>query len=272
MKMISSETLLQATNFESVARIPLLIRAPWIKNPPARCDALVELVDIMPTIIELAGFENPPDETIDGVSVLPLMSSPSSAATKEYVFSQYPRIARHPDKLWESNNPIHNPRETFTHMGYSIRSKEYRYTEWLEWNKTTLLPIWDKLAGTELYDHRGIPTYPTDYNAYENKNHAGDQSYANVQKEFSAVLRKHFPSPADGPIEPPRCIPDGQCRTASTQYECCTGDHFSTLNCGIYGRCGCRLSGECAEKESDCCSGASHYTLACPGLQRCQGF
>merc|ERR1711865_1227158 len=146
----------KATNFESVARIPMLIRAPWIKNPPARSDALVELVDIMPTIIELAGFENPPGETIDGVSVVHLMSAPSSAATKEYVYSQYPRIARHPDKLWDSNNPIHDPRDTFTHMGYSIRSKEYRYTEWLEWNKTALLPIWDKSVGTELYDHRGI--------------------------------------------------------------------------------------------------------------------
>ena len=252
--------------------MPLVIRVPWIQNQPARSNALVELVDIMPTIIQLAGFDLPQNETIDGTSMVPLLSTPSSAATKEFAYSQYPRKVSSSAKPWKGNNPIHTPREQFTHMGYSIRSRDYRYTEWVKWNQTSLLPLWDQLVGVELYDHRAIPSYPTDYNAYENKNYAGDAEYGAVQKQLSASLRKHFPSPADGPIEPPTCIPDGQCRTASTQYECCSGSHFTTLNCGLYGRCGCRLSGECADRESDCCSGTSHYTLSCPGLHRCQGF
>ena len=54
------------TNFEAVARVPLIIKAPWIEGAPARSDALVELVDVMPTILELAGFELPEGETLDG--------------------------------------------------------------------------------------------------------------------------------------------------------------------------------------------------------------
>ena len=266
----------KATNFESVARVPFLIKAPWLKDAPARAGAIIELVDIMPTIVELAGLKLPPNETLDGVSLVPLLTTPGMAnnasALKEYAFSQYPRIVRHASQPWIANNPIHNPRETFTHMGYTIRNKDYRYTEWVKWNQTSLLPIWDALVGAELYDHRGIPTFPTNYNAYENKNFADDPVFATVRGLLSTALRKHFPSPSDGPISPPRCIPDGECRTGTSQEDCCTGYHYTTAYCGIYGRCGCRQSGECTAFENECCSGKSHYTLRCPSLKRCEGF
>ena len=204
--------------------------------------------------------------------MVPLLRAPSTAATKPYVYSQYPRKVDDASKPWKGNNPIHDARETFTHMGYSIRSKQWRYTEWARWNQSSLQPIWEQLAGTELYDHRRAPLFPTDFNVYENANLAGQAIYASVQQELSAALRAHFPSPADGPISPPRCIPDGACRGGHTQDECCSGAHHWTLHCGVYGRCGCVRSGECADSDGDCCTGSSQFTLECPGLRRCQGF
>jgi hypothetical protein len=42
------------------------------------------------------------------------------------------------------------------YMGFSVRSAEWRLTEWLRYDKAVGLPIWTAagLAATELYDHR----------------------------------------------------------------------------------------------------------------------
>ena len=42
------------TNFELATRVPLIIRAPWLTMTP-RYSGLVELVDMLPTMAELAG-------------------------------------------------------------------------------------------------------------------------------------------------------------------------------------------------------------------------
>lgn len=39
-------------------------------------------------------------------------------------------------------------------MGYTIRTTEYRYTEFVKWNGSTLAPDWDDVHSAELYDHR----------------------------------------------------------------------------------------------------------------------
>ena len=73
-------------------------------------------------------------------------------------------------------------------MGYSIRTRDWRWTEWLAWNGTAMRPMWDQSAGEELYDHReGTGAWHT-----ENENLAGDTSLADVRKELGAQLRAHF--------------------------------------------------------------------------------
>lgn len=38
---------------------------------------------------------------------------------------------------------------------------EYRYTEWVRWNGSSLSPMWDDVISRELYDHRqDIPGTP----------------------------------------------------------------------------------------------------------------
>jgi choline-sulfatase len=63
-------TSLESTLFDEVIRIPLVVWAPWLFGP-ASVDELVENVDIMPTILELARARLP--EHLQGRSLLPLL-------------------------------------------------------------------------------------------------------------------------------------------------------------------------------------------------------
>ena len=67
-------------------RVPLIISAPWIKAQPRRSDAIVELVDVLPTIAQLAGLALPAGEVFDGASMVPHLQS--EAWHKTAAFSQ----------------------------------------------------------------------------------------------------------------------------------------------------------------------------------------
>eukprot|EP00041_Stephanoeca_diplocostata_P030797 m.940895 g.940895 ORF g.940895 m.940895 type:complete len:167 (-) comp23830_c1_seq5:137-637(-) len=123
------------TNFENAVRVPLIIRAPWLSQPQTlsrnpRTAALVELVDIAVTIAELAGITLPANETFDGVSLIPLLTSPAGRANNQSVksvaLSQYPRRIVDPSNPWRGNGIIRTDRTKFTHMGYSIRTLQWR--------------------------------------------------------------------------------------------------------------------------------------------------
>ncbi len=93
------------TNFELDTRVPLIVSAPG-RIRGGRSDALVELVDLHPTLSELAGL--PVHPGAEGVSFAPIAEDPRVPG-EEAAFSQYPRSGR---------------------TGYSIRTATHRYTEW----------------------------------------------------------------------------------------------------------------------------------------------
>jgi len=189
------------TNWELAARVPLIVRAPWIAaSVGKRVAGLVELVDLLPSIAELAGVVLPADETFDGVSFVPLLLSggggggSANANAKAAAFTQYPRKVENMSCAWKKNGVIHDDRAKFTHMGYSVRTAAWRYTEWPRWNGTTLKPNWTvPLAGVELYDHRNETVYPTDFDAGENVNVAAEVGNADVVHALSQLIRAQFP-------------------------------------------------------------------------------
>lgn len=63
----------KTTNFEESTRIPLLLSAPGHPTG-ATSDALVELVDVYPTLCDLTGLERPPH--LEGLSMAPLLDDP----------------------------------------------------------------------------------------------------------------------------------------------------------------------------------------------------
>ncbi len=64
------------TLFEQALRSPLLIRYPGMRHPGATSRAIVETVDVMPTLLELCGLPLP-DVSLDGTSLRPQLRDPS---------------------------------------------------------------------------------------------------------------------------------------------------------------------------------------------------
>ena len=106
-----------SNNYKRNARIPLIVIAPG--QPKGNSHALVELVDVFPTVCELAGLAVP--SSLEGRSFLPLFKKPNRK-WKTAVFSQYPRS-------FEGNR--HSRHGDV--MGYAIRTNKYRFVQWQNW-------------------------------------------------------------------------------------------------------------------------------------------
>jgi len=150
------------TDFEQATHAPLIISAPGIK--PSKSDSQTEFVDVFPTLCDLAGIGIP--KNLDGVSLVPLMKN-SQSTVKDYSVSQYNRK--------ENKKQIE---------GYSVRTKRYRYTEWLADYKANHIYSTSKIVGTELYDYEKDPL--------ETVSRIDDPEYKNVQKEMKAYLMDYF--------------------------------------------------------------------------------
>jgi iduronate 2-sulfatase len=136
------------TNFEVATRSPLIFSAPKQANRGITTDALVEFVDVYPTLVEMCDLPMP--EKLEGASLLSVINKPDQP-WKKAAFSQYPR-----GKM----------------MGYSMRTNRYRYTEW---GKPGKPPV-----GVELYDHKEDPD--------ENVNIAGQPDHKNLIAQLSKQL------------------------------------------------------------------------------------
>ena len=140
------------SNFEHGTRAPMIISVPGSQESQIT-DALVEYVDIFPTLCELTGIPNP--GYLEGNSMVPLLENPDRA-WKKAAFSQYPRGY---------------PRAEFE--GYAIRTTRYRYVEWRELDGS--------MKGQELYDHQVDPL--------ESKSYANDPGYSKIRSELMNQLR-----------------------------------------------------------------------------------
>lgn len=93
------------TQFEESTRVPLIVRAPGARAGAAT-SALVELVDLYPTLVDLCGLPQP--DGLEGTSFRPVLENPD-LPWKSAVFSEAQRGGAH---------------------GRSVRTARYRFTEW----------------------------------------------------------------------------------------------------------------------------------------------
>ncbi len=119
------------SNSENDTNAPLLLAAPGMKQTGVRTNALVEFVDIYPTLCELAGLPLP--SHLEGTSFKPVLEDPKRT-WKPAAFSQYPRSS--------SGQSL---------MGYSMRTDRYRFTAWVDRRDH------EKVNAIELYDHEKDP-------------------------------------------------------------------------------------------------------------------
>ena len=74
--------------WEGGTRVPLYIRAPGLTASGSVCDTPVIGIDFFPTLLQLAGVTAHPKQTVDGVSLLPLLQGRQIAARP--LFWHYP--------------------------------------------------------------------------------------------------------------------------------------------------------------------------------------
>ena len=98
------------TLFEDSVRSPLIVSMPKQIHTNTTTDALVELVDIYPTLCDACQLPIPTE--IEGISMVPVMEEPARQ-WKAATFSQLVRVLN-----------------GTTVEGYSMRTEQYRYTEW----------------------------------------------------------------------------------------------------------------------------------------------
>ena len=91
-----------------------MFRFPGMPEPGVATEAMVEYVDIYPTVVELAGL--PPARDLDGQSLVPILNDPSKEG-RPFVLSQFARPFK--PSLPEV-------------MGYSVRTHTHRYTRWVQ--------------------------------------------------------------------------------------------------------------------------------------------
>jgi len=110
------------TLWEKANRVPFIIVAPGVGKPGSVCGAPVSLVDIYPTLVELAGL--PPKADNDGASLVPLLVDLNAAWTRPALMTEGPG-------------------------NHAVRTREFRYIRYVDgfeelykdndpWNHTNL--------------------------------------------------------------------------------------------------------------------------------------
>ncbi|NJN26874.1 MAG: sulfatase-like hydrolase/transferase [Cyclobacteriaceae bacterium] len=141
------------TNYEFATRAPLYVYVPDRTEGSRQTNAIVEFVDIYPTLLELCGFEIP--DRLQALSMMPLLENPNQKWKKAAV-SQWRRAG---------------------HMGYAFRTEDFRYIRWYSEKDATMV-------FEELYDERD--------NLYEQENLAKrniiNLYWKNMQKWLKRIL------------------------------------------------------------------------------------
>jgi len=217
------------TTLETGTRVPLIIRAPWMTAAAnVKTSAVVEAVDLYPTLSELAGLPLPTGkagEYLGGESLVPIMRDPEHGTTvKNMALSQMGRCwqnnthyqdthghhgspgdEHNHTKSWESMSDCHWVlREYIDFMGYRMRTSNMSITQWVRWDGKNLRPNWKETVGMELYSHEGNTGLgPAAYDDFENENLAGKPEYAAIQgkllKRLQAEVEKWI-TPSGGTV------------------------------------------------------------------------
>lgn len=157
--------------FEVSVRVPLLIVAPSVGVMGAVVREPVSLVDLYPTLVDLAGI--PANAKLQGQSLVPMLKDPSTGG-RGWALTQVARSTAADVRVRAASGK--QPQRSF--MGYSLRTTRWRYTEWDEGR-----------AGVELYDHDTDPQELT--NVASRPELA--QTAAELKEQLQKAVRSSFP-------------------------------------------------------------------------------
>jgi iduronate 2-sulfatase len=138
-------------------------------------DVLVEQLDIFPTLIEASGigFTDQILDQLQGKSLYNIIKFPEEKVEfPQYAYSQYPRM---------------NNSNSLNVMGLSLRTTQWRYTEWIGFAEPYLAFNWSLISGLELYNHSSAID-SNDFNAYDNYNYAYEADMQDTVQQLHDIL------------------------------------------------------------------------------------
>ncbi|MEL6672822.1 MAG: sulfatase [Bacteroidota bacterium] len=159
------------TNYNIDLRVPMIVRYPGQEKRGAQTFAFTELVDMFPSLCELAGIPVP--DYMQGTSFVPLLEDPDRP-WKQAAFSQF---HRRPKVSADGQR----------YMGYVINTEAYHYIEWYGWDHQT--GTRGAQTHVELYDRQQDP--------HETINLAGQASLQAVEAELARRLAEGWRAEAD---------------------------------------------------------------------------
>ncbi|XP_012171793.3 iduronate 2-sulfatase isoform X1 [Bombus terrestris] len=191
------------SNYDVALKVPLIVSIPGLtyeklkentsvnnssKGNQIFIDSIVELVDIFPTIADLANISIPicSSESMqitcsEGITFIPLIRAAlkdEPILWKKAAFAQYPRPSIEPSIHPNSDEPR---LKEIKAMGYTLRTNKYRYIAWLSFNPETMSPNWNNIIAEELYDYS--------YDKGENQNVAFLEEYAKLKEKLKILLQ-----------------------------------------------------------------------------------
>jgi iduronate 2-sulfatase len=150
------------TQFEPSMRCPLILRLPGHRQITGETKAIVESLDIYPTLCEFAGIPKP--EFLEGESIVPILEGSSQG--KQAAYSQI--------------RPVKRKKPPYEVMAYTVRTEHFRYVEWRDLNDLA------RVVSSELYDHRSDPE--------ETNNVIDDRSLQSVILQHAELIQNNFTS------------------------------------------------------------------------------
>ncbi|MAW39539.1 MAG: sulfatase [Kiritimatiellaceae bacterium] len=150
------------TNYEESTRVPLIFANTGTPGGTVS-HAPVNLIDVYPTLCEVAGIDIP--QGLDGKSLVSVLKNPE-VSVQEAAASIYPHSG---------------------YYGVAIRTKRYRYVTWYRTKGSKEfhgVRFADEPEFIELYDYQKDPD--------EQKNLADHPAYTDIEKKLARLNREHI--------------------------------------------------------------------------------
>ena len=149
------------TNFEQAVNSPMIIYSPDHGLENNKTNSPVELLDIYPTLCDLAGVDIP--DEVEGKSLSEVMIDPDYKV-RYAALAQYTRMSGGK-----------------TVMGYSLRDEKYRYTKWIQMDYRSGIRYGNVIA-CEFYDYKIDP--------FEKVNRCSSESYTEIIEQFELEFKR----------------------------------------------------------------------------------
>ncbi len=144
----------KVTLFDVGAKVPFIVRAPGLSKSGTASEAMVELIDVYPTLADLAELKAP--NHLQGISLRPLLGHPDRLGKRKYAYSVVTRGTKN--------------------LGYALRNQNWRYGKWPD--------------GEELYNLR---TDPQEKNNLAQKDHLKErlEDFRDILAEKQNLFEKN---------------------------------------------------------------------------------